>query len=526
MWGDKKRTRRHSRDIVDVLLLIFVVVGVAGALVRPPAARAAVITAPPASPVKLIFIHHSVGSEWLSDYVGGLGIALRDSNYFVSEANYGWGPDAIGDRTDLGHWWTWFRGPSSPTYLTALYAESGKTNDYSRLATDPGGPNEIVMFKSCYPNSQLSDPDSPIPPIADNPMRDRYFDHDSYTVANAKGIYLDLLDYFGAHPEKLFVAVVAPPVTTPDTPGGRALANWLVDHWLQDSGYTVGNVMVFDLYNVLTSKTGGGESDVGLETGNHHRVWDGAVQHKTDDGADRLAYPGPDGDSHPTAPGLQKATAEFVPLLNAAYNAWRGSGGLSLGAAALIVPYKGTTTLTVHLVDETGAPLAGYPVDVQKSIDRVTWTTFATVESDGGTAVTPALTQATWFRATWAGAGEYDPGTSYYVQVKPKVALQNPVAPTSVKEYVTFLVSGTFKPRHSPGWNKAVRLYCYRKDPTTGKWILKKAPWCKTVDYLSYSKYRVKIYLGSRGVWKLRAFAPEDARHAATWSTSHYLTVK
>jgi hypothetical protein len=56
--------------------------------------------------------------------------------------------------------------------------------------------------------------------------------------------------------------------------------------------------------------------------------------------------------------------------------------------------------------------------------------------------------------------------------------------------------------------------------------VLKKAVWCKTVDYLSYSKYRVSIYLGSKGTWKLRAFAPEDARHAATWSTSHYLTVK
>ena len=144
-------------------------------------------------------------------------------------------------------------------------------------------------------------------------------------MANAKGIYRDLLPYFGAHPEKLFVAVVAPPVASTDTPGGRALANWLVDHWLQDSGYTAGNVLVFDFYNVLSSKAGGGTSDVGLASGNHHRVWNGAVQHKTDDGADRLAYP--TGDSHPNAAGDQKATAEFVPLLNGAYNAWKGNGG-------------------------------------------------------------------------------------------------------------------------------------------------------------------------------------------------------
>jgi len=180
----------------------------------------------------------------------------------------------------------------------------------------------------------------------------------------------------------------------------------------------------------------------------------------------------------------------------------------------------------VHLADEAAAPLAGYLVDVQSSLDGVTWTTIGSVESDGGTFVTPALTRATKFRATWAGVDEYGPSTSDYVLVKPKVALQNPDAPTTVKKYADFLVSGTLKPRHSPGWNKAVKLYCYKKDAVTGTWVLKKAVWCKTVDYLTYSKYRVSIYLGSTGTWKLRAFAPEDTLHAATWSTSHFLTVK
>jgi hypothetical protein len=44
---------------------------------------------PPEEPVRLIFIHHSCGSNWLSDSNGGLGIALRDNNYFVSDTNYG-----------------------------------------------------------------------------------------------------------------------------------------------------------------------------------------------------------------------------------------------------------------------------------------------------------------------------------------------------------------------------------------------------------------------------------------------------
>ena len=111
---------------------------------------------PPASTVKLIFIHHSCGENWLDDWNGGLGIALRDDNYFVSDTNYEWGPGSIGDNTDIGHWWDWFRGTNSATYLAALYAESGQHSSYSRLSTDPGGENQIVMFKSCFPNSALS----------------------------------------------------------------------------------------------------------------------------------------------------------------------------------------------------------------------------------------------------------------------------------------------------------------------------------------------------------------------------------
>ena len=47
---------------------------------------------PPSAPVRLIFIHHSSGENWLADDNGGLGIALRDNNYVVSDTNYGWGP--------------------------------------------------------------------------------------------------------------------------------------------------------------------------------------------------------------------------------------------------------------------------------------------------------------------------------------------------------------------------------------------------------------------------------------------------
>ena len=51
--------------------------------------------APPVNAVRLIFIHHSVGENWLCDDNGGLGIALRDNHYYVSDTIYGWGPTIL-----------------------------------------------------------------------------------------------------------------------------------------------------------------------------------------------------------------------------------------------------------------------------------------------------------------------------------------------------------------------------------------------------------------------------------------------
>ena len=278
---------------------------------------------PPAEPVRLIFIHHSCGSNWLSDSNGGLGIALRDNNYYVSDTNYGWGPDSIGSSTDIGHWWLWFRGPDITEYLNALYAESDQHSSYSRMTTEVSGENEIIMFKSCYPNSALKgDVNDPVPEIDDNPLRGQSCGSQYHTVANAKGIYIDLLEYFKTRPDKLFIVVTAPPLTD-DTyaDNARAFNNWLVNDWLTD--YTVGNVFVFDFYNVLT--TNGGDpntNDLGLETGNHHRWWNGGTQHTTDgdDDANPNVLEYPTGDNHPSKAGNEKATAEFTPLLNNVYS--------------------------------------------------------------------------------------------------------------------------------------------------------------------------------------------------------------
>jgi hypothetical protein len=303
---------------------------------------------PPAEPVKLVFVHHSTGGNWLADPnqdqpYGGLGVALRDNNYFVSATNYGWGPDSIGDRTDIPNWPEWFTGPGSSTILDALYNESGQNigdfGSWSRLATDPGGENEIIMFKSCFPNSDLYGNANDPPDSAPN---------DQFTVSNAKAVYNALLTYFETRQDKLFIVITAPPMgegeygsdaqpASQRAANARAFNNWLVNDWL--AGYPYSNVAVFDYYNVLTSNGSSGRTDspgtneepndADREDGNHHRWWNDAVQHVQTVENDFSAYPTDSSwDSHPTTAGHQKATSEFVPLLNVYYNRWRA------GAAA------------------------------------------------------------------------------------------------------------------------------------------------------------------------------------------------
>ncbi|MBN1669348.1 MAG: hypothetical protein JW862_19815 [Anaerolineales bacterium] len=257
---------------------------------------------PPASPVKLIFIHHSTGENWLTDGYGNLGHELAANNYFVSDTNYGWGPNGIGDRTDILNWREWFRGPDSPTYLQALFNENGQHASYRRTFNDPGGENQIILFKSCFPNSALAGQPDDLP----DP-------NEALTVGHAKYVYNDLLNYFITRPDKLFIVITAPPLQDPTyAANARAFNNWLVFDWLVENNYPYKNVAVFDFYNVLTHPD------------NHHRVANGEVEHIIDRETNTLYYDS-DGDDHPNPAGSQKATQEFVPWLNFYYQRWIAS---------------------------------------------------------------------------------------------------------------------------------------------------------------------------------------------------------
>ncbi|MDX9801651.1 MAG: hypothetical protein RBT69_09985 [Spirochaetia bacterium] len=253
-------------------------------------------TTAPAAPVKICFIHHSTGSAWISSSNGGLGTALNNNNYYVTECDYGWDAelnDNLGDRTDTKDWPEWFTEVKMPN----IYANNSHFDYPSNTISNPGGENEIIMFKSCYPNSEVG-----------------------LSIDDEKIIYNGLLPYFAAHTDKMFVLVIPPPEIVIDSaPLTRKLSNWLVDRntgWL--AGYAYYNVYAFNYYNILT------------DAYNHHWVNTDGYEENIVTGSpadrdhpDELYYP--TADDHPSAAGHQKATAELLPLLNGWYHLWKGN---------------------------------------------------------------------------------------------------------------------------------------------------------------------------------------------------------
>ncbi len=268
-------------------------------------------TQAPAKPLRLLFVHHSVGgrlfanageTKEIADNIleshpegGGLRAALTEQGYRVAEASYG---SKIGEDTDLFHWLPKFRDHMDEIIKVDL-------NDD---ALPDGHSNQIVMFKSCYPNNRFvgegKGPGDPVGP--------------ELTLANAKATMMELRDVLAKRPDMLFVYLTAPPLA-PRVPKDRAW-KWLLkkalgrpapsavvsqagalarafnrwvaapDGWLKDYPHT--NLVVFDYYHLLT--------DEGVS--NFSRYPTGSAG----------------GDSHPARAGNEKATRAFVPFLNRA----------------------------------------------------------------------------------------------------------------------------------------------------------------------------------------------------------------
>jgi hypothetical protein len=272
-----------------------------------------------------VFIHHSVGADWLDQ--GELALRLTEQGLTVHDTDYGDDVpgtphpacNPIGDFTDICHWYYWFNY-HMPGILT--------------WECPAGTSNQIIMFKSCYPNSAVYEEGTP----PGNPT------NENRTTWNNKAAYLSLTNVFYQHCSVLFIAVTAPPMkpghgyNQDDAARGRAFNDWLKTEYV--NGYHAGtglrNLVVFDLFDVLTTPR------------------------TKPRGANALYPKYRTRDSHPNARGGRAATAAFLPWLRDAMHYWqtgvmRTNSMLKQATAKLKIP-SGKLKIKAYVDSFGGTP--------------------------------------------------------------------------------------------------------------------------------------------------------------------------
>lgn len=326
----------------------------------------------------LVFIHHSCGQNWLDDSLNDALVAKdyiderNDITYGTDVAPDSGRPDSLGsvpgDNTNMNHWVLWFND-----YLQGVKSYGAAT-----------GFNRIIMFKSCYPISNVTDDGTePGDPFSDSQTIANYkavyrhpggsgntYSYDGYT-------YKPLEDIFAENPNILFIPVTAPPRhyspsdATDDAEAHRArlFNNWLKNDWLaayKAAHPGLNNVAVFDWFNLLAY----------------------ADDHATHPNRLKAEYGGTGGDSHPNSTANSYSTQIFATnsgnFIDAAWQAF-------IGVLDLSPSYK-----TVHTTGPVKqGDLLTYTVVVRNGNGNYTSTIELTDTIPGGLAYVPGTLTAT-----------------------------------------------------------------------------------------------------------------------------------
>lgn len=186
---------------------------------------------------RMIFMHHSVGRGLLER--GKLREQLLNRSILVKGATFG---DELGEDTDMNFWLEKFR-----TRMPQILSFKAHPNQYR----SDNIPNDIVVFKSCFPNSDLvadgTEPGDPSVPVR--------------TIANYKALFAQLKLEFAKYANTLFIYLTAPPLvpesTTPENANrARVFNGWLVNEFVPSYKQETGldNFAAFDLFAVLSDR--------------------------------------------------------------------------------------------------------------------------------------------------------------------------------------------------------------------------------------------------------------------------------
>ncbi|MBN2081317.1 hypothetical protein JW859_03820 [bacterium] len=184
------------------------------------------------TPVSVLFIHHSCGSNLISqgDIRNEIGKFNQEHGTRIGFWDHGYNKQGLRDAQGKEAGCYDIPGDNTnPDGLHALWTSGDETCVRCReqILKD----HEVIAFKSCYPANAINS---------------------DAKLEQYKKWYLEMRDFFGTQPQHKFVVVTSPPLhhlatTADDARRARAFANWLSGEYLAGQA----NVFCFDLYNEL-----------------------------------------------------------------------------------------------------------------------------------------------------------------------------------------------------------------------------------------------------------------------------------
>lgn len=194
---------------------------------------------------------------------------------------------------------------------------------------------------------------------------------------------------------------------------------------------------------------------------------------------------------------------------------------MSSGSATL--PTFGASFKLAGTVVSGGRPAADVRVVLQSSADGVAFadtSSTTTTTADGSFTFSTTPIVKTTYRARAVAATSVASALGPSVFALPCASVSNPVAPAVMRRTHPYTVWGYLKPRHAQGTN-SVRIYKWHRSSASQPWLPKGYVTAKAADYSTYSKYSCSMRLYSVGYWRIRAYAPADSGHAASWSKGY-----
>lgn len=176
----------------------------------------------------VIFLHHSTGGNLIRE--GGVRERFSEAGYDFWDHGYNGEGLTRPDGTSAGYHYHIPNDNTDPDGFALLFSQP--LYDRPRNAFSGLMQHEVIIFKSCFPVSQITS---------------------DAQLAQYKRYYLQIRGVMDQHPDHIFVVVTPPPLTPAVTDAEAAARARAFADWLGSEEFVAGhpNVFTFDLFDHL-----------------------------------------------------------------------------------------------------------------------------------------------------------------------------------------------------------------------------------------------------------------------------------